>query len=281
MGATSKICKFVVKHADVILAAIGVGGVTYGLGLAVHQTLDHAEEIKECQKDIDATKEWTSEEEPKVRRREIAKSYGRSAKKLIVIYGPTSAIISASLFSIMYGHKILQKRHLALLAAYESVDKSYKKYRGNVISNEGKEADICYRHNLKAEKLNDETVYVPADDIFIPDRDLSDFAVFWGRDYSMSASQDDDPEENMARLKQVEDTANGIFEAQGYLYLQDVYEMLGVDRFAPDGVGWCKGRGDDFVDIGIFNVRNGRAVNGMEPVFLLDFNHDGYILPYI
>lgn len=272
MGIATSVGRFAVKHADVIFAAVGTGLTLIGIGLIANETLDNAEEIKECQ-------EILSKTEPKKSKKETAQSYIKCAKSLTRIYLPGSMCMCAGLFSILFGHKILSTRHAALIVAYDSVTKSYKKYRKNVVDTEGKEADICYKHDLKAEKLNDETVYVPKDDIFIPDRDLSDFAVFFGQEYSELAS--DNPEMNLSLLKGQEEYANALFHDQGYLMLQDVYDMLGVDRVAPDGIGWVNGRGDNYIDFGIFNVRNGHAVNGNEQVFLLDFNHDGYILPYI
>lgn len=263
----------IVKHSPAICAIGGTGLTLLGIGLACKATYDHKEDIEECLKECHSTKE---KEESK---KEIAKTYVSTAGTLMKIYLPGGMCIFAGLFSMLIGHKVLSKRRLALIAAYESLNQSYKKYRQNVKEDLGKEADICYKHSLKAEKLNDETVYVSADDIFIPDRDLSDFAVFFGQEYSELCT--DDPEHNLLILKGQEEYANAIFLEQGYIMLQDVYDMLGVDRVAPDGIGWVNGLGDNYVDFGIFNVRNGHAVNGNEQVFLLDFNHDGYILPYI
>ena len=182
---------------------------------------------------------------------------------------------------IVGGHYILAKRYAGLVVAYEGLNKSYKNYRGYIKKNYGQEVDFNARHTEdKISTVETNEIFAEDEDIFIPDRDLSDFAVFFGKDYS-EVLVTDDPEEALNVLKSQEEWANAVFEEQGYIFLQDVYHALGIDKFAPDGVGWCKGIGDDFVDFGIYNVRNGRAVNGTEPVFLIDFNHDGYILPYI
>lgn len=181
---------------------------------------------------------------------------------------------------IVGGHYILVKRYAGLVVAYEGLNKTYKDYRGYIKKNYGDATDFEARHHKDEISRMDDEIIVNSDDIFIPDRDLSDFAVFFGKDYS-EILVTDDPEESLNVLKSTEEWANAVFEEQGYIFLQDVYHGLGIDKFAPDGVGWCKGIGDDFVDFGIYNVRNGRAVNGTEPVFLIDFNHDGYILPYI
>lgn len=284
----SFLSKKAVKHAPAIFAGVGACGVVVGAGLIAKATYDHKEEIEECKNNIEVVKEWasTTESSEKEQKKEIAKSYGNFAKSMVKIYLPGSTCMCAGLCSIIFGHRILSKRYVAVIAAYESVNKSYKNYRENIREKYGKEEDIETAYDLKAEKLNDETVYVPKDDIFIPDRDLSDFAVFFGSGYSTLIDSDtnpeNDPERNREILRDIEDMANDIFNQQGYLFLSDVYSMLGmIYKYPPDGIGWCKGRGDDFVSFGIFDVRNANAISGDEDIFLLDFNHDGYILPYI
>lgn len=282
----SFLSKKAVKHAPAICVGVGACGVAVGAGLIAKATYDHKEEIEESINNIEVTKEWTTESSEKERKKEIALSYVKCAKSLTRIYLPGSTCMCAGLCSILFGHKILSTRYAAVIAAYESINKSYKSYRTNIREKYGKEEDIETAHNLKAEKLNDETVYVPKDDIFIPDRDLSDFAVFFGSGYSTLIDSDtnptNDPERNREILRDIEDMANDIFNQQGYLFLSDVYSMLGMlYKYPPDGIGWVKGRGDDFISFGIFDVRNANAISGDEDIFLLDFNHDGYILPYI
>ena len=79
--------------------------------------------------------------------------------------------------------------------------------------------------------------------------------------------------------------ANDKLNAQGYLFLNDVLEMLDLPR-TKEGqmVGWVKdpkiGR-DDYIDFGIFNAnkKSNRAfINGYEPSIWLDFNVQGNIL---
>ena len=70
---------------------------------------------------------------------------------------------------------------------------------------------------------------------------------------------------------------------QGYLLLNDVYDMLDIPRTDIGyKVGWLMGLGDDYVDFGMYELyrhgSNTRFINGLEPVILLDFNIDGYIL---
>ena len=92
-----------------------------------------------------------------------------------------------------------------------------------------------------------------------------------------------DPEYNKVYLQQIEKFANDKLKAQGYLFLNDVYEMLGLAKSkAGQIVGWVykenNPTGDNYVDFDIFSDRNQDFVNGIEPDALLDFNVDGCIL---
>lgn len=262
MGVVQKLGAIIIKNSPKILTIAGVVGVGVGVGIACKDTLAGVDEINQAKVDI------------------CEKDYIPAAKRMAKVYWPSFVVIGGSLFMIIGGHYILAKRYAGLVVAYESLNKSYKNYRSYIKKNYGDGADFEARHHEDKIGYFDDSVTIESEDIFIPDRDLSDFAVFFGKDYS-EVLVSDDPEEALNVLKSQEEWANAVFEEQGYIFLQDVYNSLGIDKFAPDGVGWCKGIGDDFVDFGIYNVRNGRAVNGTEPVFLIDFNHDGYILPYI
>lgn len=270
MSVLNKIGRGIIKNADKICIGFGIIGVGLGVGVACKDTMSGIDEVNQIKVDL------------------CEKDYIPAAKRFGKVYWPSFLIIGGSLVMIIGGHRILVKRYAGLVVAYEGLNKTYKDYRGFIKNNYGEDVDFNARHTSDFVQMNKENEIVSTfsydsdkqNDIFIPDRDLSDFAVFFGKDYS-EILVTDDPEEALNVLKSTEEWANAVFEEQGYIFLQDIYFALGLDKFAPDGVGWCKGIGDDFVDFGIYNVRNGRAVNGTEPVFLLDFNHDGYILPYM
>ena len=90
-------------------------------------------------------------------------------------------------------------------------------------------------------------------------------------------------------LLRQQDQANERLKARGYLFLNDVYEMLGIPKTkAGQIVGWVYDtnmpNGDNYVDFGIFNAYSEQArdfVNGYERTILLDFNVDGNILDLI
>lgn len=93
-----------------------------------------------------------------------------------------------------------------------------------------------------------------------------------------------DSELNLAFLRHKQLHANNVLKAQGYLFLNDVYEMLGLPKTkAGQVVGWVYDEnnpiGDNFIDFGIYTEGNMDFVNGKpEKCPLLDFNVDGNIL---
>ena len=82
-------------------------------------------------------------------------------------------------------------------------------------------------------------------------------------------------------LRQQETYANDLLKSRGFIFLNDVYDMLGIPRTrAGQVVGWTydkeNPRGDNYIDFGIFKRKE--FVNGYERSVLLDFNVDGIIL---
>ena len=97
-----------------------------------------------------------------------------------------------------------------------------------------------------------------------------------------SASWDRSRDMNVFFLKFTQDYFNDLLKLRGYLFLNEVYDRLGIPRRAlGQCVGWIydenNPNGDNFVDLDIFNERNNNDRN----VFILDPNVDGYILDKI
>lgn len=95
-----------------------------------------------------------------------------------------------------------------------------------------------------------------------------------------------DSEFNLIFLKQQQNYANELLRVKGHLFLNEVYDMLGIPRTkAGQTVGWTYNEknpiGDNYVDFGINNDHNKDFVNGYVTDALLDFNVDGNILDLI
>jgi hypothetical protein len=86
-------------------------------------------------------------------------------------------------------------------------------------------------------------------------------------------------------LRAQQQYANDKLRANGHLFLNEVYDMLGIPRTkAGQVVGWVYDAenpiGDNYVDFGIYDIHRETVrnfVNGYERTILLDFNVDGNI----
>lgn len=288
------------KHSPEILIAAGVVGTVTSAVMACKATTklnDILEESKDAIEQIhyatenpeELPKEYTEEDGKK----DLALVYTQTAVKVVKLYGPAVALGALSITAILTSNNILRKRNIALAAAYTAVDKSFKEYRGRVVERFGKELDHELRYNIKAKEIEetvtneDGTESVTKKTVNVSGLDAySDYAKFFDES---CVGWSKDPEQNLFFLKRQQDYANEKLKSNGYLFLNDVYDMIGIQRTkAGQCVGWIYDEknpiGDNFVDFGMYDTykegcRN--FVNGYERSILLDFNVDGNILDMI
>lgn len=293
------------KHSPEILVLAGAGG-TVVAGVMACKATTKISEIKEetdAQLEIIAASTEAGEintengvvpytEEDAINDTRIV--YVQSALKYVKLYAPSVIVGGLSIGAILTGHNITRKRNIALSAAYLAVDKSFKNYRDNVIERFGEKLDKELKYGIKAkefeeivvdengkEKVSKSTVDVVEN----PDK-ISDYAKFYDDGCNGWCK---DPEHNLSFLKRQEAYANEKLKKQGYLFLNEVYKMLGIPcTKAGQIVGWIYDEknpiGDNYVDFGIYDSNRQTVrdfVNGYERTILLDFNVDGNILDLI
>lgn len=285
------------KHSPEILMVAGVVGTVASTILACKATLKVNEVLEEKKNTIDAihtcleneTIEYTEEDSKK----DLTILYAQTGIKLVKLYAPAVILGALSITSIVAGHRILKKRNLALAAAYAVVDKGFKDYRKRVVERFGEQLDKELRYNLKAKEIEEvvkdkdgnekvEKKVVNVVDSENPLNGVSEYAKFFDE---VSTNWSKDPEYNLMFLRRQQDWANEKLKATGYLFLNEVYDMLCIPRTqAGQVVGWIydtkNPNGDNYVDFGIYDVHSEAKrgfVNGVERSILLDFNVDGVI----
>lgn len=294
------------KYSPEILMVAGIVGTVTAAVTACKATLkvkDVMSEKEELQNDIHKCLEnpdvdYTEEDGKK----DLTTVYAQTGVKLIKLYAPSVILGGASIASIVMGQKILKKRNIALAAAYTAVDKGFKKYRANVVERFGERVDKELRYNIKAKEVEkkitdkngkEKTVKEIQYDIEgNPLENISEYARFF--DEATSTEHHKDAEYNLMFLRRQQDYANEVLKAKGHLFLNDVYEMLGIPKTkAGQVVGWIydekNPNGDNYVDFGIYRLsgyepsdeRKRAFVNGYERNILLDFNVDGPIYELI
>ena len=283
------------KHSPEILAGVGVVGVVASTVMACKATMklnDILEESKETRdkiREVESNPRYEEQYSHEDAKKDLAINYTQTGLKIAKLYAPAVILGSASLGCLLASNDILRKRNAALSAAYMTVDKSFKEYRQRVVDRFGEEVEKEIRYNIKAEEITSTVVAEDGSETTITetvktmDPNLySDYAKFFDE---ASPYWQKDPEYNFMFLKSQQQYANDLLKARGRLFLNEVYEMLGIDKTkAGQIVGWVYNPenpiGDNFVDFGIFDMSKERVrafVNGYEPNILLDFNVDGNI----
>jgi len=259
------------KNAPTILFGTGVAGMVGSTVLACRATLKLEQVTAATHRDMHAAADNGDA-------RHAAVVYAKGTGKVIKLYMPAVLIGAASIGCLTKSHNLLNQRNLALTAAYTAVDRAFQEYRERVIDKYGREQDDYFRYASEEVDLVDEkgkletvrrvsTEEVPS----MYARFFDQFASTWSKD----------PEYNYVFLISQQRYANDMLKARGHLFLNEVYDMLGLERTnAGSVVGWIISKdGDNFVDFGVFegSEKSRDFVNGREGAILLDFNVDGVI----
>ena len=286
------------KHSPEILLITGITGVVTSAVMACKATTKVDAIVEETKKSIDMIHEgmeagnicdveYTEEDGKK----DLAIVYIQTGVKFAKLYGPSVLLGLTSIGCILASNNIIHKRNVALSAAYTAIDTSFKGYRSRVIERFGESMDRELRYNIKTQEVKETVVdeetgkkkTVKSTVSVVDPNTYSDYARFFDE---YCAGWTKDAEYNLMFLRQQQNYANELLKSRGHLFLNEVYDMLGIDRTkAGNIVGWIYDEkhpfGDNFVDFGIYVLDNEKArdfVNGRERSILLDFNVDGDIL---
>jgi hypothetical protein len=292
--AVNKVAFKMKKDAPEILVIAGVGGTIVTTVMACKATTKIDEVLAENKEQIAKTKNYVEETgfsdkyTEKDYQKDLTVMYTQRGLKLFKLYAPAIAVGTISITAILAGHNVLKKRNVALAAAYEVVNKNFKDYRGRVIDRFGNELDRELRYNIRKEEVEKTVI----DEKTGKERTVKEITEIADIDPSSEYAKffdescpgwTKDPEYNLMFLRNQQQYANDLLESRGYLFLNEVYEMLGIQRTRQGQViGWIYDKNViDKVNFGIYNIANPanrRFVNGYERSILLDFNVDGDIL---
>lgn len=292
-------CEGVIKkYSPEILAAVGVVGIVTSAVMACKATVKLNSVLSEGKEVLDKITDTMDKIEsgelgpeykelytPDDAKKDRFITYTQTGIKVAKLYLPSVILGSISIGCMLSSNNILRKRNMALSAAYLTIDKSFKEYRNRVSERFGDEVERDIRFNVVSKEVevmdeNGETV-TKTIEVANPNG-YSDYARFFDES---SPSWNRIPEYNLMFLKSQQQFANDILMTKGRLFLNDVYEMLGIEKTkAGQVVGWVydleRPTGDNYVDFGIYDMDKERArafVNGYESNILLDFNVDGNI----
>ena len=287
------------KYSPEILLVVGITSAVGSTILACRATLkvdevkkthqDKVDQINDCWEKVKDGEIPLDEYSEKDHKKDLTVVYTQTAVDYIKLYGPAVTLGALSIVALVGGHGIMKKRNVALVAAYKAVEEGFNAYRQRVRDEYGEDTDYMFKNGLKAETVTETEVGEDGESHKVK---KTKFSAIDGSTPSVYARFFDEscrqwsktPEYNLMFLNAQQEYFNTILISKGHVFLNEVYDALGIPRTqAGTMVGWVMrkdGKGDNKIDFGIYNgdsERAGAFVNGYERSILLDFNVDGVI----
>lgn len=266
------------KKSPTLLFAAGVAGVVVSTVLACRATLKLDELMAETEDALNTARNLEEGKySDKDRHKDVTYVYVRTAVKVSKLYGPSVVLGAASVAALTGSHHILSKRNAALTAAYATLQKGFDEYRQRVIDEFGEDEERKLRYQIKdvEEKGTDGK------------KELKQKATAGSSIYARffdtnNRNWNPNSEYNLIFLRAQQNYLNDLLRSRGHVFLNDVYDGLGLDRSTEGAVvGWLwDAEGDNYIDFGVFSEpaceRFYDFVVGHEGIWL-DFNVDGIV----
>lgn len=296
------------RKAPDILFTSGVALVIGGTVAACVKTPKVVEIVEDAKDELDYIKNEYENESVEVNsesvsmskaeyQKELIKVYSKTAGKVAVELAPAIALEAGGIILLTKSHRILKNEKAAAAAMAAGFKKAYDSLYSNVKEKYGKEEADRMKFGVKQVECEevvgktkdgkDKVKKVTEEVIFDNPCEYSPYARFF--DETCEGFYADNPNYNLKFLLDVQCMMNDKLKKDKFVFLNDVYGALGMEKVFPEGQthGWLydnsKSEGDNFIDFGIHNYKrpNRRFVNGYEPIVLLDFNCEGNIIDKI
>lgn len=254
-----------------IMLCAGIAGFVGTIVISCRQTLkaqaiiaeakEQKKLVEACKnKEVVTTEEYTEQDA----KNDMLKIRVQTGVKLLKNYAPAIIMGGFSIFALFKSHRILSNRNAALAQAYNSLSYAFEEYKKRTEASENSEDNKESRESEVDKKMKNECKEEDTSRFF------DECSRYWKKH----------PAYNITFLKGVEREMNDTLRARGYLFLNDVYNALGI---APSKIGALVGWTDTkenphYVDFGIGNLSCDQFAKGDNPSILLRFNTEGYIL---
>ena len=283
------------KHSPEILMAVGVVGTVTSAVMACRATMKVNEviekrnkafdAIQQCLEDPQLSEEYTEEDANK----DITLAYMQSGVELVKLYAPAIALGTVSISCLVKSNDILRKRNVALTAAYATLNKTFKDYRQRVTDRFGVDVERELKCNIQKRTIEETVVDENGKETKV-EKEIEVCGLDGYSEYARYFDEtcfgwDKSPEYNLMFIKAQQNYANDVLKAKGRLFLNEVYDMLGMKPTkAGQIVGWVYDPEnpsiDSYVDFGVVftnRMENRELMESYETAILLDFNVDGNI----
>lgn len=250
-----------------------VGGLVVGVAALIAaccETRKVDEVIEDCNRELDDIQDEIERqveeaggevEEIKVIRKNgkkrCFKVYIRMAGRLLRLYLPAIALVLLSIGLLLGSHGVLRSRYLGTVAAYTTLDEAFKDYRRRIADIAGEEAEQRFYDGVEDVEMKFKDPETGEEKVVVApkqtkEKKISPYEFDFNHDTSR-LNWAPNIEHNYTFLRQVQSWMNDKLNAQGYLFLNDVLDGLGIDP-THEGqlLGWIKNSedGDGYVDFG-------------------------------
>lgn len=264
-------------NAPSLMFGAGVALVLSGTVMACRSTLKVSPILDEIKEDVDGVKEDLRDSDGY--QKDLAWVYARGALRLTGLYALPIGLTTAGVISLTGAHTTLSRRNTAITAAYAASAKAFEEYRARVEEKLGKDQALELAHGAKLQDVVDEdgtakqALLADPNKVSIYARFFDEYNIHWVKNSEL----------NRMFVTCQQNYCNQVLQSKGHIFLNEVYDMLGLPRSkAGQVVGWVYGAdGDNFVDFGILDIGREDFVNGHERSILLDFNVDGVVYDHL
>ena len=291
---------FAKAHAPEILVGSGIAG----FGATVYSACKATAKAHDIMDDRDsAIGEIEDAFMPADQKEEAIEMTQKAAKRQIVkAYIPSATMGLASTALILGGFGMINNRLVATAAAYKALETGFDRYRENVRGEFGDETDWRMLNSIskedmeKAQEERDLNRAIEADNRRKALHHKKKYTAYQ-QIYSQIFDQYSDrwqrkwtPDQVMSYLRQKQREANDILRIRKHIFVNEVYDLLGLQRTAEGQVvGWIitKDNPNSYVDFGLDaippeKIRELYSVERNEDIQIrLNFNPDGLIYTLI
>lgn len=261
------------KNSPTILFVVGVTGAVAATVLACRATLKAQPVVDHMKKDlidIDViqSRRQVNQEEARSHR---ARIMTETAFELTKLYAPSVILGSVSIFCLTKSHRQLTQRNAALTGAYVSLQQFLDGYRARVRKEIGEEREKDVYYASTPIELTETTGKGTKKTTVQRPTQMGPYAQIWDE---RSSTFQHLPEYNIHFIKLQEDFLTDKLRAQGYLFLNQVYEAFDLPVNAQGQMnGWIipSDKSDDFVEIKWTEMYN------QQRSIMLDFNVAGTV----
>lgn len=279
------------KHAPTILSVTASAGVI-ATGYLAWKAGTRFEDVegrdwdrrKECLRNADIIPD---EDVPKIERKNRILFILDTVRTV----APAAIVGAATITMIYFSNSISKKRLAAMGAAYATLQTAFDGYKRTMVEALGKESvDKILKPKLpnvgkSAEEIlssdNKSDAANVSDAVVNSLKALSPYARIIAEESSTCWDPNEDyTSQNLAAIQL---WANRRLERKGHLFLNEVFDQLGLSRTREGAVvGWLKnGEGDGYVSFGDFDASIYRVPSDdytrVDSNFIVDFNVDGVI----